>query len=299
MKRLLVTGVSGLLGWNICRTVPLQEWEVYGICFSHEVSLPGINVLRKDLRDPEAIETLFQEVGPDAVIHAAAISDPEYCQTHSVESFGMNVGSSVCLACLCRDRSIPFVFTSSDLVFDGLNPPYREQDPVCPISRYGEQKVQAEKEILAAYPDATICRMPLMFGIPGSTTRGILSLLRAMRAGTPLRLFVDEHRTPISAKTAAQGILMALVRAGGILHLGGPERISRHDLGGMIAEVFGEKQAVLVSCKRSDVDTSAPRPPDVSMDSSKAFELGFRPPSLRDQIRELFSEYKTLRPESE
>lgn len=290
MKKLLVTGVSGLLGWNICRTIPLQEWEVSGICFSHEVGLPGMDMLRMDLRDPEAIEALFQDVRPDAVIHTAAVSDPEFCQTRGIESFGINVEVPVRLARLCRMRSIPFAFTSSDLVFNGLNPPYRERDPVCPVSRYGEQKVEAEKGILAAYPDAAVCRMPLMFGIPGSGFRGILPLLRAMRTGTPLRLFVDEYRTPVSAKSAAEGILIALQSEGGVLHLGGPERISRYHLGRAIAEVFEEKGAVLVGCKQGDVATSAPRPPDVSMDSSRAFELGFRPAPLRDQIRELFSE---------
>jgi dTDP-4-dehydrorhamnose reductase len=295
VKRILVTGVSGLLGWNICRSIPLQEWEVFGTCLTNEVRLPGIQVLRRDLRERAAVERLLQEVNPDALIHAAAVSDPEYCQVHGLETQGVNVEGSVRLARFCRERSIPFLFTSSDLVFDGLDPPYREEDPVCPVSRYGEQKAQAEEEILAAFPDAAVCRMPLMFGISGSGNRGILPLLRAMREGTPVRLFVDEHRTPISARAASEGILAALGTAKGILHLGGPERISRYDLGRMIAEIFEEGAARLVPCKQSEVATAAPRPPDVSLDSGRAFALGFRPASLAEQIRELRSEVRRTR----
>jgi dTDP-4-dehydrorhamnose reductase len=291
MRRLLVTGVSGLLGWNICRNLPPGEWELFGICFRNRVSVSGITVLKKDLGDPREIEALFQDVRPDAVIHAAAISDAEYCETHGSGSFAINVEASVSLAHLCRKRSIPYVFTSSDLVFDGMNPPYREDDPVCPISCYGRQKVEAEQRILETYPDAAICRMPLMFGIPGSGSKSILTMIEAMRKGMPLRLFVDEYRTPLHAGAAAAGIMMALHAVHGVVHLGGPDRISRFGLGKLIAEVFGEREALLVGCRQRDTATSAPRPPDVSMDSSRAFELGFRPASLRDQIRELFSEF--------
>lgn len=292
MKKLLVTGVSGLLGANICRTLPAQEWEVCGICHTRQVSLPGVNVLQMDLRDPHALETLLQRVGPDAVVHAAAVSDAEYCQSCAAESFGINVEVPVRLARFCRKRSIPFAFTSSDLVFDGRNPPYREADPVCPLGRYGEQKVQSEMGVLAEHPDAVVCRMPLMLGVPGAGFRGILPLLRAMRAGTPLRLFTDEYRTPLSARSAAEGILTALRNGRGILHLGGPERISRYDLGRLIAEVFEERGAVLTACRQGEVATSAPRPHDVSMDSGLAFALGFHPAPLRDQIRELCSEVR-------
>ncbi|MDD5203845.1 MAG: NAD(P)-dependent oxidoreductase [Desulfobacterales bacterium] len=291
MKRLLVTGVSGLLGWNICRNPLFQDWEIFGTCFGHQVSAPGITVLKKDLSDRKCIDFLFQELKPDAVIHAAAVSDPEYCEVHGPECSGLNVGASVRLAQLCRKSSIPYVFTSSDLVFDGMNPPYREYDPVSPVSCYGRQKVDAEKGILEIYPDAAICRMPLMFGISGSGLKSVLPMIRAMREGAPLRLFVDEFRTPLHAGAAAAGIMMALQEVHGIIHIGGPDRVSRYGLGKLIAEVFGEKGAVLVPCRQGDVATSAPRPPDVSMDSSKAFDLGFRPPSLRDQIKQAFSEF--------
>lgn len=290
MKRLLVTGVSGLLGWNICRSPSFRDWEIFGVYFTHPVSLAGITVLQSDLIDPVSTETMFQDVRPDAVVHAAAVSNPEYCETHGPECFGLNVGASLRLAHLCRKSSIPYVFTSSDLAFDGMNPPYREEDPVSPVSCYGRQKVEAERGILDIYPDAAVCRMPLMFGIPGAGFRSILPMVKAMSEGAPLRLFVDEHRTPLHAGTAAAGIMVALQKARGILHIGGPERISRYSLGKKLAEVFCQDHAVLVACRQKESATIAPRPPDVSLDSSRAFELGFRPPPLMDQIREVFRE---------
>ena len=142
--KLLVTGASGFLGWNICQ-IAKKEWEVSGTVFSHNIGIPGVNILRVDLTDFKELKRLFQVIRPDAVIHAAAKSDPNYCQTHREETQKINVDSAISIASLCAGFLIPCVFTSTDLVFDGLNPPYREEAPVCPVNFYGEQKVLAEK----------------------------------------------------------------------------------------------------------------------------------------------------------
>jgi dTDP-4-dehydrorhamnose reductase len=287
MTRLLVTGASGLLGWNLCHS-PDRGWEVYGTYSTHRVSIPGVNLLKVDLTDPGAVEALFEEIRPDAVVHTAAVSDADYCQSHGAECSRINVDAAVHLASLCRHRSVPCIFTSSDLVFNGLDAPYREQDPPSPVSTYGEQKVMAETGILEAYPEALVCRMPLMFGLPGPGSKSfLLPMLGAMRAGRTLRLFVDEYRTPLSAGAAAQGLLLVLGRAGGILHLGGPERISRFDFAGRVAEIFDLNNACLIPCRQKDVVMSAPRPPDVSLESSKAYAMGFSPPPLAKQIQEI------------
>lgn len=122
-------------------------------------------------------------------------------------------------------------------------------------------------------------------------------MLSAMRARRPLRLFTDEYRTPLTAKTAAEGLFLILEKGTGIIHVGGPERISRYDLGRLIAETFEEKEAVFAPCRQKDVVTPAPRPPDVSMDSGRVFELGFRPMPLAEQIRGLYSEFRSMKEE--
>ena len=294
MKRIVVTGASGLLGWNLCRFLTGGAYEILGIHLRHELSLPGIQAIRADLRDLGGVTGLFRELRPDAVVHAAAISDADFCQTHRDESHEINVDAAIHLSSLCRARSIPFLFISSDLVFDGLTPPYREGDPPHPRSYYGVQKVLAEKGVLSGYPDAAVCRLPLLIGIPGPGGKGILPTIEAMRQGKVLRLFIDEFRTPITTKSAAAGIAVALEQVRGIVHLGGPERISRYDLGRLIAEVFEERGALLVPSRQKDVATDAPRPPDVSLDSSMAFGLGFRPAPLLEQVRELREEYRQV-----
>jgi dTDP-4-dehydrorhamnose reductase len=287
MKKLLVTGASGFLGWNLCQLAK-QDWDVYGTYFSHSVEIPGIKLLKVDLTDFEEVKRIFRDVNPAAVIHTAAQSSPNLCQNQPHESRLINVTASCNIAGLCADYSIPCVFTSTDLVFDGLNAPYQETDPVCPVSYYGEQKVMAEAGMLERYPMTAVCRMPLMFGrATPPATSFMQPFIQTLREGKELSLFIDEFRTPASGKTASQGLLLALEKVNGCIHLGGKERISRYDFGRLLVEVLQLPENGLKACRQQDVKMAAPRPPDVSLDSSKAFALGYAPLSLREELEAL------------
>ncbi len=287
MKKLLITGASGFLGWYLCQQAN-REWDVYGTYFSHSLEIPGIKLVKLDLTDLTEVKKVFQEIQPSAVIHTAAQSQPNYCQTNPESSLLINVTASLNIAQLCADTSIPFVFTSTDLVFDGLKSFYKETDRVNPVNIYGEHKVMAEIGILERYPQATICRMPLMFGNATPTATSFMqSFIKTLEEGKELKLFVDEFRTPVNALTAAEGLLLAVNKVQGIIHLGGIERISRYDFGRLFVEIFEIPAAKIQASRQEDVKMAAPRPSDVSLDSSKAFELGYSPLSLRKQILQL------------
>lgn len=289
MKRLLVTGASGFLGFNICR-MQREHWQIFGVVHSHDINLKGVTILRADLAQWEEALRVFAVAKPQAVIHAAAASDPHFCQLNPRISALANVEASANIARLCAKYAAACVFTSSDLVFDGLKAPYAEDAPVSPVSLYGEQKAKAEEVMLDLYPRTVVCRMPLMFGEPGPAAKSFLQpMMTAMREHRTLQLFVDEFRTPVCAESAVQGLILALtLQKGGRLHLGGRERISRYGFGVLLMSYLRRFDAVLVPSRQTDVKLAAPRPPDVSLDSSKAFALGYRPSSLRDALVRLF-----------
>jgi dTDP-4-dehydrorhamnose reductase len=284
MKKLLITGASGFLGWHLCQLAK-QEYIVYGTYFAHSVEIPDITTIKANLTDFQELKQVFSEIKPTAVIHTAALSQPNFCQTHPDESYAINVEVSCNISGLCADTSIPCAFTSTDLVFNGLNAPYQETDPVSPVNLYGEHKVMAEKGMLERYPKTAICRMPLMFGMATPTaTSFIQPFIQTLKEGKDLNLFIDEFRTPVSAITAAKGLLLALEKVQGYIHLGGKERISRYDFGLLMAEIFQLSSSQIKASKQQDVKMPAPRPSDVSLDSSKAFALGYEPLSLREEL---------------
>ena len=222
MMTLLVTGASGFFGRIICKRA-IKKWNVVGISHSQNISFPGVVLLKADLTNENHVAYIFEKVNPGAVIHSAAAAKPDFCEVHPVVSSNINVTASSLVARRCEERNIPCVFISTDLVFDGLNPPYREDDPVSPVCEYGKQKVLAEENMLGSCTKAVVVRLPLMFGPAGpGVTSFIQPLIRSMFEGTELHLFTDEFRTPVSAGSAAEGVFKVMNRSGEIFHLGDP-----------------------------------------------------------------------------
>jgi len=285
MKRLLVTGASGLLGSAVCAAAR-NEWAVCGVHHSRPAPVAGVDARCCDLRDAAEVARLVNDVRPAAVIHAAAVADPVFCENNPEVSRRVNVDAAMALAKACRNSGARFIFVSTDLVFDGQRPPYSEDDAVSPLGCYGRQKVQAEQGVLDNDAAACVCRLPLMFGAIGAAPAGFLgAMLKARDEQRPIPVFVDEYRTPLAASAAADGLLLALKQPiRGRLHLGGSERVSRRDLAVLLAQAMGLPVSLLRPCRQRDVPSVPPRPPDVSLCSARAAARGFSPPALSVQV---------------
>lgn len=284
MKKLLITGVSGFLGWHIYQYTR-SIGNSFGTYFSKNVNSENKNLIKIDITDSIALTELFATLKPDAVIHAAALSKPNLCQEFPEISRAINVDASRQIAELCGRYAIPCVFTSTDLVFDGKNPPYKETDSVSPVSVYGEDKVKAEIAMLEVYPNTAVCRLPLMFGSPSPTAGSFIQpFIKTLQEGKELALFTDEYRTPASARAITRGLLLALEKVSGIVHLGGKERVSRYEFGLVMARVLNLPTATLKACLQADVPMSAPRSKDVSLDISRAIGLGYDPGAIEVEL---------------
>jgi len=287
VKKLLVTGASGFLGWNICR-IAGTSYEVIGVSHSKPAALEGIRRETCDLTRLGDLRALFDRTAPDAVIHAAAVAGPNICQEHPAETGPINVDAPLAIAGLCSDRHIPLAFTSTDLVFDGTAAPYSEERQVSPISIYGEQKVRAEQGIRSRLGDARICRMPLMYGDAVPPAQSFIHpFITALLERKELMLFYDEYRTPQSAVNAAQAILCTLDHDPGTYHCGGRESISRFDFCLKLAQALAIGNPAVKPVRQKEMASIAPRPLNVSLDSSKLCALGFNPGTIYEELDKL------------
>lgn len=285
---ILVTGASGFLGWHVCRIAAASR-RVFGTYHDHPVQIDGVVCRRIDISDPGSLQSLFEQLQPDAVIHTAAVSQANVCQNQPGETWRINVGASAAIAGLCAERGIPCVFTSTDLLFDGNSAPYAEDDPPSPLSVYGEQKAAAEAAMRERYPQTAICRMPLMFGDTGGARRSFdMQMVRSLLAGRRVTLFYDEFRTPVDAESAARGLLRCVEEGvEGTIHLGGKERLSRYEMGVVAAKAFGADLSLIDRVSQTEVPMSAPRPADVSLDSARAFSMGYDPADVVTAYRRI------------
>jgi len=289
-KKLVITGSSGFLGYHLLQQA-IHEYEVYALVNHHTPLLQNVSVHRCDLTNYVETGNLLDDIEPDIVVHAAAMPDTSVCEAQPNETYPINVEAAVNLAGICSDYAIPFVFTSTDLVFDGKRSMYTELDAVNPVNEYGRQKAIAEERISNVYPASLIARLPMMFGYPQASSRNFMQqMISKIKNGEEVHLFTDEFRSACSAVEISKGILQLMHKHTGTFHLAGPERISRYALGLRAAQLLGLPTDKIVGCRQEDVKMLMPRPKDVSLDITKAKEAGFQPIGLNNQLQYVYAD---------
>lgn len=224
-------------------------------------------------------EALLEEVRPDEVIHCAALSRAAACEQDPEAAAELNARVPGAIAAWCAERGARLIHVSTDLVFGEVDAPkggFPESADPAPLSVYGRTKLAGERAVLEAFPEATVARLPLLYGNSGGRGLGASdSLLEAIEGGQRPRLFVDEWRTPLEVSNAA-GALVELLEFdhGGPIHLAGPDRVTRHGFGLAVLSAMGlEPEAArseVEESRQADLDAGAPRARDVSLDARLA-----------------------------
>jgi dTDP-4-dehydrorhamnose reductase len=269
--RILVTGGSGQLGGYLLRKLQQHsELTVIAWSGSRATTLFGHSVLPVDITNQEATAAAFAAARPERVIHAAALGRIDECYRNPALAEAVNTHATRHLADLAERARTRFVYVSTDLVFDGSQGHYQEDDDARPLSMYGKSKLAGESSVLGR-PQMTVARLSLLFGPTLVGRPGFFDKqLAAIRNGQPLRLFADEWRTPLSLLTAAEFLItIACADHSGLLHLGGRQRMSRLEMGQRLAQEIGGSSNAFVSSLQGEVPAPEPRPRDVSLDSSR------------------------------
>jgi dTDP-4-dehydrorhamnose reductase len=282
----LVTGAGGRLGGRLATLLSPRFRVVAGVRSAGAPS--GLATQAIDLTDPRSVEAALDATAARAVVHCAALADADACERDPDAARRANVSASEVLARACAARDVRLVAISTDQVFSGERPFWREEDAARPTSAYGRTKREGEDAVLGLCPGSAVARVALLVGVVhGRHPSASESIAWALRAGRPLQLFTDQFRTPIDPESVAQAVASLLHRhAGGVFHLGGPERISRHELGMRVAGLLGLDPRGIRGVRQADLAFDAPRAADASLDSSRArAALGWEPRPVDEAIR--------------
>ncbi|MBI3876870.1 MAG: SDR family oxidoreductase [Verrucomicrobia bacterium] len=270
-----ITGAGGLIGSHLVREASRAvSWRAAGLT-RQQLDLTNFNKVRE----------AFHKQRPALVIHCAAMSRPADCQVYPARAQMINVNATACLAELAAE--IPFVFFSTDHVFDGREGRYNEESPVNPLTIYAETKVAAERIVLAN-PRHLVVRTSLNGGVSPTEDRGFNEALRRAWVGCEVpKLFVDEFRSPIAARVTAHAVWELIAReVTGIVHVAGAERLSRWQIGQLLAARWPQLNPHIETGSVKNYP-GGPRPADTSLDSSKAQKLlSFHLPGLTGWLAE-------------
>ena len=270
----LITGAAGLIGSYLVRT-PARWRSDWQVC--------GITRQDADLTNQGQVKALWRRLQPQAVIHCAALSRTGQCEENPVLARQINVEATQRLAELAH--GIPFVLFSSDQVFDGTQGGYVESDQVNPLNAYGQTKAEAEQVVLQN-PAHSVIRVALTAGTSPTRDRSFVEdMVRAVVKGMRLTLFTDEFRCPLPAGVIARAIWEMIEHdRPGLYHLGGSERLSRWEIGELLARWYPQLRPCIQPGSLAGYQ-GPPRPPDLSMCSDKIQQLlSFRLPGLREWV---------------
>ena len=270
-----ITGAGGLIGNALVQTAP---------AFAPAFQAVGLTRSQLELTDFAAVRALFQKERPAAVIHCAALSRSPACEANPGLARKLNVEVPAMLAQLAAE--IPFVFFSSDLVFDGATGNYDESAAVNPLSVYAQTKVAGERLVLSN-PNHIVVRTSLNGGRSPTRDRGFNEQLRqTWEEGKTATLFTDEFRSPIAAVVTARAVWELLSqKQTGVYHIAGGERLSRWQIGQLLAARHPELCPKIKAASLKDYQ-GAPRAPDTSLNCAKVQrKISFRLPAFTEYLR--------------
>ncbi len=272
MKRLLVTGASGLLGINLALRESTRR-DVIGVTHSHSLLGVPFPLHSIDLASQGAIDNLLNESQPDAVIHCAAMANIDECEKSPHQAEQVNALVPGRLAAACRNRSIRLVHLSTDAVFDGTRGNYLETDTPNPLSVYASTKLKGEKEVLDACPEAVIARVNF-YGWSLTGKRSLAEFFfNNLAEGKTVNGFTDVEFCPLFVDHLAE-LLIRLAEGdfSGIYHVVSPISLSKFEFGCKIAGMFGFDKNLITPVSVMDGGLTARRSPRLTLNTQKLHE---------------------------
>jgi dTDP-4-dehydrorhamnose reductase len=251
--KILITGGTGMLGRTLVRRLA-----------AHEVRAPGSREL--DVTSALAVTEAISGWRPQVVIHAAAQTKVDACETEVERAFAINAIGSANVASACHRHSARLIAISTDYVFAGDgDQPYREWDPVAPRTVYGQSKLAGEDAVRTHCADHVIARVAWLYGPGGPSFLHTMRKLGA-QAGEPLRVVADQIGNPTSTDVVADGIEQFLTHPlVGTVHLTCSDSTSWFGFAQAIFARYGLTRG-LVSCTTAEFPRPAPRPANSRLD---------------------------------
>ncbi len=290
--RILVTGSNGLLGQKLVdalRDDAAVELFATGRGPDRTPDPLGNRYHAVDYTNRSDVDRVFEATRPDAVIHGAAMTNVDACETDPEGCRLQNITATDHLIEAAKRHGSHFIFLSTDFIFDGKNGPYREEDAPAPLSVYGHSKLEGERLVMnAGLAKWSIARTIIVFGVaPGlSRSNVILWAKGALEKGEPIKVVDDQWRMPTLAEDLADGcIRIAKQGATGIYHLSGPDGMSILELVQRVGAYFKLDTSVVTPVKSDTLGQPAARPPKTGFVIDKARNvLGWKPRSFEEGL---------------
>lgn len=279
MVKVLLTGGSGLLGRYLILTKP-QNIDLAATYHTNAVIDLGTYWYNLDIENYSMLSLLCNRIKPDIIIHAAAIGSVDYCEQNYSPAFAVNVIGTEKVARVANECGARLIFISSNAVYDGENPPYKEGDFRRAVNRYGAMKIQAEDHVILNCNSWAVIRPILMYGWPwpGGRENWATTVVKRLREGFPLKVVNDTVTQPTYAKDAAEAIWHIIQTTNKNVEYNVADGYYKGSLFGFALEcatVFGLDETLIEPVSSSHFQGLAERPVDTTYNTNRLQRSGF------------------------
>jgi len=243
--RLLITGANGLLGINLAMEAT-REHEVIGVDRGKLKSAP-FQVLRADILKMDEINSTLDATNPNWMVNCAALANLEKCEADPLQARNLNTDLPGELATLCAKRNIHFVHISTDSVFDGTREgAYTEEDEPSPPGVYSQTKLDGERVVEQANPQAIIARVNFYGWSLGARRSLAEFFVNNLSEGKNVNGFTDVIFCPMWVNHLSRLLIEMLKKnLHGLYHVVGAQPMSKYQFGVEVARTFGLRENLI------------------------------------------------------
>lgn len=265
--KVMLTGGRGMLGRTLC--TELKGFEVL------PTDLP-----EGDITSPEKFDALLSALKPDAVIHCAAMTAVDRCETEQETAFRLNAFGTGNVAAACHRHGVRLIAVSTDYVFDGgADHPYSEFDRADGgHTVYGQSKFAGEQLVRSLCPDHVIARLSWLYGAGGPSFVHTMVRLGNDPAKPELKVVNDQHGNPTSTAAAARKLREILLRPqlAGTFHLTCEGEATWYEFAKEIFGFLGIRKQI-IPCTTEEYPVPAKRPANSRLDKMMLRLSGMTP----------------------
>ena len=261
--KILITGGSGRIGFNLIKKFIAAGNSIISVSRNTLTNYSSVNSFLIDLTDEGKTRKLVLDNKPDIIIHAAALTNVDLCETDQKLAYKENVIATKNILEISKEIGAKFVFVSSSFVFDGAGKIFKEEADPCPINYYGKTKQIGEELIKDASDNYIILRTDQPYGKLEEWQKddNVHRVLKAFDTGKMLKEPRDWYNNPTYIDNFSDLTLKLIeLNARGIYHLVGDDFINRYDWALEISNVFGKDNSRIEAINSNDLKVVAKRP---------------------------------------
>ncbi|XP_036247596.1 methionine adenosyltransferase 2 subunit beta [Molothrus aeneus] len=276
-RRVLITGATGLLGRAVFKEFNENNWNAVGCGYRRaQPRFEHVNLL-----DSIAVHDIIHDFQPHVIVHCAAERRPDVVEGQPDAASQLNVAASANLAKEAAGVRAFLIYISTDYVFDGTSPPYKETDVPNPLNFYGKTKLEGEKAVLENNEDTAVLRIPVLYGEVERLEESAVTVMfdKVQFSNKSANMDHWQQRFPTNVKDVAavcrqlaeKRMLDPSIK--GTFHWSGNEQMTKYEMACAIADAFNLPSSHLRPITDSPV-VGALRPRNAQLDCSKLEMLG-------------------------